>query len=75
MEAKDYLYFIVHDIHTTVVATVDDAGLPVTCAIDMMDSDGNSLYFLNLHLKIFQQIAVSQSLFAESSEEMAAKYR
>lgn len=45
MEAKDYLYFIVHDIHTTVVATVDDAGLPVTCAIDMMDSDGNSLYF------------------------------
>lgn len=39
MEAKDYLYFIVHDIHATVVATVDDAGLPVTCAIDIMDSE------------------------------------
>lgn len=38
MEAKDYLNFIVHDIHTTVVATVDDAGLPVTCAIDMMET-------------------------------------
>ena len=28
MEAKDYLNFIVHEIHTTVVATVDDAGQP-----------------------------------------------
>lgn len=53
MEAKDYLHFIVHEIHTTVVATVDDTGLPVTCAIDMMDSDENSLYFLTAKGKSF----------------------
>lgn len=46
MDIKDYLHFIVHEIHTTVVATTDKQGLPVTCAIDMMDSDENSLYFL-----------------------------
>ena len=46
MEAKDYLAYIVNEIHTTIVATVDDEGLPVTASIDMMDSDENSLYFL-----------------------------
>lgn len=30
METKDYLSYIVHEIHTTIVATVDDEGLPVT---------------------------------------------
>ena len=46
MEAKEYLAYISDVIHTTIVATVDDAGLPVTAAIDMMDSDENGLYFL-----------------------------
>lgn len=46
MKTADYLSFIVKEIHTTIVATVDDEGLPVTAAIDMMDSDENSLYFL-----------------------------
>lgn len=46
MDTRDYLTYIVREIHTTIVATVDDAGLPVTAAIDMMDSDGDSLYFL-----------------------------
>lgn len=55
METKDYLHFIVHEIHTTVVATVDDAGLPVTCAIDMMDNDENSLYFLTAKGKNFYE--------------------
>lgn len=55
MEAKDYLHFIVQEIHTTVVATVDDTGLPVTCAIDMMDSDESSLYFLTARGKLFYE--------------------
>lgn len=46
MITRDYLSFIVREIHTTIVATVDDAGLPVTAAIDMMDCDENGLYFL-----------------------------
>lgn len=53
MEAKDYLAYIVNEIHTTIVATVDDEGFPVTAAIDMMDSDENSLYFLTAKGKGF----------------------
>ena len=53
MEAKDYLAYIVNEIHTTIVATVDDAGLPVTAAIDMMDSDENGLFFLTARGKGF----------------------
>lgn len=53
MEAKDYLRFIAREIHTTVVATVDEQGLPVTCAIDIMDSDESSLYFLTAQGKSF----------------------
>ena len=50
---KNYLRYLVDEIHTTVVATVDNEGLPVTAAIDMMDSDGNSLYFLTAKGKSF----------------------
>lgn len=53
MTAKEYLDYVVKEIHTTVVATVDDAGLPVTAAIDMMDTDGDSLYFLTAKGKGF----------------------
>lgn len=53
METKDYLAYIVEQIHRTIVATVDDAGLPVTAAIDMMDYDDNSLYFLTAKGKGF----------------------
>ena len=38
MEAREYLNYIAQEIHTTIVATVDDEGLPVTAAIDMMDA-------------------------------------
>ena len=53
MEHRDYLSFLVEEIHTTVVATVDDAGLPVTAAIDMMDCDENGIYFLTAKGKSF----------------------
>jgi len=45
--------YIVNEIHTTIVATVDDEGLPVTAAIDMMDADENGLYFLTARGKSF----------------------
>ena len=51
--AKSYLRYIVNEIHTTIVATVDDEGLPVTAAIDMMDADENGLYFLTARGKSF----------------------
>ena len=53
METRDYLAVIARKIHTTIVATVDDEGLPVTAAIDMMDCDENSLYFLTARGKSF----------------------
>lgn len=53
METKFYFRYIVNEIHTVVVATVDDEGLPVTAAIDMMDADDNSLYFLTAKGKGF----------------------
>lgn len=53
METRNYLAYIANEIHTTAVATVDDDGLPVTAAIDMMDSDENGLYFLTAKGKGF----------------------
>ena len=49
----NYLEYLVQQIHTTVVATVDDNDLPVTAAIDMMDYDENGLYFLTAKGKGF----------------------
>jgi len=42
----DYLEYLVREIHSTVMATVDEKGLPVTCAIDLMDWDEKGIYFL-----------------------------
>lgn len=53
MTATEFLKYLQEEIHTTVAATVDDNGLPVTCAIDMMDADKNGLYFLTAKGKGF----------------------
>ena len=64
METKDYFSFLVNEIHTTVVATVDDEGLPVTAAIDMMDYDDDSLYFLTAKGKGFYDRLVKRGFLA-----------
>ena len=53
MRARNYLKYIVDEIHSTVFATIDREGRPVTCAIDIMDYDENSLYFLTAKGKNF----------------------
>ena len=53
MNAEQYLKYLVEEIHTAVVATVDGEGLPVTAAIDMMDFDEKGLYFLTAKGKSF----------------------
>lgn len=55
MEIKAYLTYLVNEIHTVIVATVDDAGKPVTAAIDIMDVDQNGLYFLTAKGKSFYE--------------------
>ena len=64
MQAIDYLNYIVDEIHSTVFATVDQEGRPVTCAIDMMDCDENGLYFLtakgkSLYRRLKQNVYVA----------------
>lgn len=64
MKTAEYLSFVVNEIHTTVVATVDDEGLPVTAAIDMMDCDENSLYFLTAKGKGFYDRLIKRGFLA-----------
>ena len=53
MTATEVLSYLQQEIHSTVVATTDKEGLPVTCAIDMMDTDEKGLYFLTARGKSF----------------------
>ena len=64
METKDYLNYIVNEIHTVVVATSDDDGLPATSAIDMMDTDDEGLYFLTAKGKGFYDRLKNKSFIA-----------
>ena len=60
----DYLKYLVQEIHSTIVATVDENGLPVTCAIDIMDYDENGLYFLTAKGKGFYNRLVNKGYLA-----------
>ena len=55
MRAGEYFRILAEEIHTAVVATVDDEGLPVTAAIDMMDYDEDGVYFLTAKGKRFYE--------------------
>lgn len=53
MLAGRCLKYLQEEIHTVVAATIDDSGLPVTCAIDIMDADATGIYFLTAKGKGF----------------------
>ena len=53
MDADKYLSFIVDEVHSVIVATVDDEGKPVTAAMDMMEWDEGGVYFLTARGKNF----------------------
>lgn len=53
MTAADIFQYVEQEVHSTVMATVDEQGLPVTCAIDIMDTDEQGLYFLTAKGKSF----------------------
>lgn len=53
MNQQECFSLIVDQIHTTVAATIDQNGLPVTCAIDIMDYNEDGLYFLTARGKSF----------------------
>ena len=64
MDNGNFLEYLVNEIHTCIVATVDDDCLPVTAAIDMMDCDENSLYFLTAKGKGFYDRLKKQEYIA-----------
>jgi uncharacterized pyridoxamine 5'-phosphate oxidase family protein/NAD-dependent dihydropyrimidine dehydrogenase PreA subunit len=53
MEYQEYLEILQKEIHSTIVATINEEGNPVTCVIDMMLADKNGLYFLTAKGKAF----------------------
>lgn len=60
----EILKYLQEEIHSTVVATVDDEGLPVTCTIDMMDYDEAGLYFLTAKGKNFYDRLIKRGTLA-----------
>ena len=50
METKDYLRILKEEVHSTVIATVDRDGKPVTRVIDIMLADEDSLYFITANV-------------------------
>lgn len=66
MQTEDYLKILVEEIHSTVVATLDKNGRPVTRCIDMMLYDKNTVYFLtakgkNFYAELMEQKYISLS--------------
>lgn len=66
MQTEDYLKILVEEIHSTVVATLDKNGRPVTRCIDMMLYDKNTVYFLtakgkNFYAELMKQKYISLS--------------
>lgn len=55
METKDYLKILLDDMHSTVIATIDQNGHPVTRVIDIMYEDGNTFYFMTGRGKEFYE--------------------
>ncbi len=68
MTVKEYLEYIVQQIHSVVVATVDEDGLPVACVIDMMYADENGLYFLTAKGKSFYRRLKDKGFLALSGK-------
>lgn len=66
METKDYLRILKEDIHTTVMATMDSDGHPITRVIDVMLEDGNTIYFLTAKGKAFYRQLMEQKFISIS---------
>lgn len=81
MEKDEFLKIIVDEIHTTVLATVDSIGRPITSVIDMMMHKDDKLYFLtakgkNLYdrLKNNQHVSLSGVKGNDTMSSVAATF-
>lgn len=66
MTTKDYLQVLRNEIHSTVMATVNDKGHPVTRVIDVMLVDDTTFYFLTAKGKEFYRQLTAQKYIALS---------
>lgn len=64
MTTEEILHILQKDIHSTIMATIDEEGLPVTCVIDMMLSDEGGLYFLTARGKAFYERLMQRGFVA-----------
>ncbi|WP_367118216.1 pyridoxamine 5'-phosphate oxidase family protein [uncultured Clostridium sp.] len=66
MNNKEYLRILKEEIHSTVFATVDENGLPVTRVIDIMLVDDDCLYFITAKGKEFYRQLMDKKYVAIS---------
>lgn len=66
MKTEDFLKILKNEIHTTVMATVDDAGRPVTRVIDIMLADDTTFYFITAKGKAFYKQLMEQKFISVS---------
>lgn len=67
METKDYLDILKNKIHSTIIATIDSEGKPVTRVIDIMLVDHNTFYFLTAKGKDFYEQLMKQKYISLSA--------
>lgn len=67
MKDINYLKILVEDIHTTIVATIDQEGHPITRAIDMMLWDDKGVYFITARGKAFYKQLQEQKYISLSA--------
>lgn len=66
MEKIDYLKILEQEIHSVITATVDEEGLPVTRAMDIMLTDEEGVYFLTARGKAFYKQLMEKKYVAMS---------
>jgi uncharacterized pyridoxamine 5'-phosphate oxidase family protein len=59
-----YVKMLVEDIHSVIMATVDEEGHPFTRAIDLMIEDGETFYFLTAKGKEFYRQLINRPFIA-----------
>ena len=64
MTSEEILNLVQNKIHSVIVATLDEEGLPVTCVIDMMLVDEGGLYFLTARGKEFYKRLMAKPVIA-----------
>lgn len=64
MELQEILKQLVEEIHSVIIATLDENHQPITCAIDLMLYQNNKIYFLTARGKSFYHRLMQSEMIA-----------